>query len=1210
MELQRTIRLCLAAAILVGGLSAYRSGALYASDWPNWRGADYNGISKETGWNASKINSSTKPLWKASVGTGFSSIAVSNGRAYTMGNTNDEDTVYCLDAETGKAIWKHRYSAPLDSKNYEGGPSATPTVVDGKVYTISKKGKVFCLDAAKGDVIWQKELDVEIPKWGVAGSALVMDNMIIFNAGTRGIALNKSDGSVIWQNGKGAAGYATGVPYTADGKKCVAIFGANEASGLIAATGKEMWNLKWKTNYDINAADPIISGGKVFLSSGYNTGCGVFKIEDGAVTEVWRNKNMRNHFNSCVLLDGHFYGFDEKTLSCLDLATGSQKWSMKGLGKGSLMAADGKLIILSEKGKLVIAEVSPLAFKEISSAQVLTGRCWTAPVIANGRIYARNALGDLVCVDVAGSAKTKAKKAAVVGSHNWPNRRGPNHNGISTETGWAASKIKEGVKPLWETEIETGFSTMTVSNGRLYSMGNTGESETRQEENDDDEDKDKDADEDEDEVEEEEEDEFDDRDYDAEALAKGQFDIVFCLDADTGRQIWTYKYPALLEGKDYQGGPNATPTVDGDRLYTLSKRGKAFCFNAETGDVIWQKDLRNEYQIKTPHWGLAGSPLIIDNMVIYNAGSYGIALDKNNGSLIWQNGKGPSGYSSVVPFSIGNQKCIAMLVHRELVGLVAATGKELWRVKWKTLYDENIPDVIISGNKLFTSTGLGTGSALFKFDDSSLTKVWRSKKLQNHMNSSVLWQGYIYGIDRGGLVCLDFETGRVAWKQKGAAKYGSSLIISDGKLIILTEEGELIIAEASPKGYNQITSAQILSGRCWTVPVLVNSKIYARSNATGRLVCLDVSGGSSSSTTGGGSKTWAQWRGPNRNGKSKETGLLKSWPDGGPKLIWFVGDLGGGFTTVAIANGVIYVTGMKGKEGVLSAVDLEGNLKWQKPYGPEWTRSHPGVRSTTTVDGDSIYIMTGVGTVVCLDANTGNVKWKEGVKEKFDGKTPRWGYAESLLIDGDKLICTPGGEKGSIVALDKRTGRTIWISKNLTEASAFCSPILIKRGPRKLVVTMLTESFVGVDAETGEVLWKDKFKEYQGEGRPNRPITPVYYDGAVYATSGYDNGGALYELSPDGTKASRKWVDKIKVMYETKWLGSKGSIAYADGMLYCYEEREGTVALVKASPKEFDIVSSFKITKGTDEHWAHPVICDGRLYIRHGETLMAYNVKG
>jgi outer membrane protein assembly factor BamB len=433
---------------------------------------------------------------------------------------------------------------------------------------------------------------------------------------------------------------------------------------------------------------------------------------------------------------------------------------------------------------------------------------------------------------------------------DWPNWRGPDYNGISAETGWSADKIKEGTEPLWETNIGTAFSSVVISNGRLYTMGNDGAlelAEEEEEEEDEDEAEEDDVEGEESDEEEEDEDDEDEpeyytRDYDAEAVTMGQSDIVYCLDAETGKVIWTYSYPALLEGRDYQGGPNATPTVDGEKVYTLSKRGKVFCFNAKTGKVVWRKDLRKEFGVRTPYWGLASSPVIIDDMVICNAGSYGLALDKNDGSLRWQNGKGPAGYSSAVPFSIGNRKCIAMLVHRELVGLVAATGKILWQEKWETLYDENIPDVIISGKKLFASTGLGTGSAFFKFDDSNLTKIWSHKKLQNHMNSSVLWDGYIYGIDGAKLVCLDFETGRVAWSKKGAGKYGSSITLSDGKLIILTEKGKLIIAEASPKSFKEIASAQILSGRCWTVPVLANGKIYARGNATGRLVCLDVSG--------------------------------------------------------------------------------------------------------------------------------------------------------------------------------------------------------------------------------------------------------------------------------------------------------------------------------------------------------------------------------
>ncbi|HIJ70010.1 MAG TPA: PQQ-binding-like beta-propeller repeat protein [Planctomycetes bacterium] len=1252
MRLPSIVRVYLPAVIVIAGLSVFGSGICRASDWPNWRGPEHNGISRETGWNADKLNSYTRPLWKVSVGTGFSSITVSNGRAYTIGNTNDEDTVYCFDAETGDEKWRHQYSCPLNPKSYEGGPGSTPTVEGDRVYTLSKKGHVFCLNAKDGDVIWQKNLKedfgIKLPTWDLAGSPLVVNNLLIFNAGTRGMALNKTTGRMVWQNGKGKPGYATAVEFEIGKQKGVAIFGQKALYGVNINNGDKLWKYTWRSHADENVADPIFMDDKVYISS--LAGCALLKVEGDRVREVWRNENMKNHFNSSILIDGYFYGFDMARLKCLDFNTGEVKWATKDYGKGSLIAADGKLIILSEKGKLVIAQASPTALKEIASAQILKGKCWTTPVLANGRIYARNAAGDMVCVDVAKSTKLQAETSAITATNDWPNWRGPNYDGISTETGWVAGKIFEGVKPLWETVIETGFSSMTVSNGRLYTMGNTSGRETIEEKKDGDEKEEQEEQEDDDEQQEEQEDGdegFDDRgrDYDAEALAKGRYDIVYCLDAQTGAKIWTYKYPALLEGQDYQGGPSATPTVDGDRVYTLSKRGKAFCFNAADGEVIWKKDLRQELGIKTSSWGLSSSPVIIDNMVIYNAGSYGIALDKNNGSLIWQNGIGPSGYASAVPFNIGERKCIAMFVCRELAGLDAATGKQLWSTPWETLYDINAADPIISGNKVFISSGYNRGCGVFEIEDGRLEKLWSNRKLQSHMNSSVLLDGYIYGIDKGGLVCLDFETGRVAWKQKGIAEYGSSVLASDGKLIILTQQGKLIIAEASPKEFEEITSAQILSGRCWTVPVLANGRIYARSNSTGRLICLDVSP-ESSTTLGGNPGNWAQWRGPYRDGKSTETGLLKSWLEGGPELLWSVDNLGEGFSTVSVANGLIYITGRKGKDGVLTAIDMKGNIKWQKPYGPEWTKSHSGARSTPAVDEDSIYIMTGTGTAACLDARTGDVKWKEDLQEKYSGKVPRWGYAESLLVVGDKLICTPGGEKASIVALDKKTGQTVWVTENLTEASAFCSPILVKRGSREIVVTMLADSVAGIDAGTGEVLWKDKYEDYQQEARPNNPITPLYYDGAVYTTSGYDDGGAMLALSADGTKVTRKWVDTTldthhggvvlvdgyiygsnwktnrygdwvcldwntgKVMYETRWLGSKGSIAYADGMLYCYEEDKGTVALVRASPEGFDIVSSFTVTKGTDEHWAHPVICDGRLYIRHGETLLAYNVKG
>ncbi|MHC4738839.1 MAG: PQQ-binding-like beta-propeller repeat protein [Planctomycetota bacterium] len=384
-----------------------------AADWPNWRGPDYNGISAEKDWDPLKIKDGVKPLWRASIGIGFSSFAVSDGRVYAMGNTGSKgvdeskhkDIVYCFDAETGKEIWKYTYSQPLDPKYYEGGTLASPVVADGKVYTISKDGKAYCLDAKTGQEIWYKNLleglGIKRTTWGESGSPLIIDNMVIYNVGMKGIALDKENGSIIWQSGKDPSGYATVVPFMTGSQKCIALFGFREIVGLVAATGKELWRYPWQTKHDVNAADPIIEGDMVFISSGYGEGCALLKIQGENVTKVWRNKNMRNKMNGCVLWKGYIYGVDEGgELRCLDYKTGQLVWAQKGFGQGSITLADGKLIVLGEKGNLVIAETNPESYKVISKANILSFKCWTVPVLANGRIYARNTNGDMVCLDV------------------------------------------------------------------------------------------------------------------------------------------------------------------------------------------------------------------------------------------------------------------------------------------------------------------------------------------------------------------------------------------------------------------------------------------------------------------------------------------------------------------------------------------------------------------------------------------------------------------------------------------------------------------------------------------------------------------------------------------------------------------------------------------------------------------------------------------
>ena len=384
------------------------AGTLTAADWPNWRGPDLDGISRETGWTSEWSAAGPAVLWKANVGIGFSSFAVAAGRVYTMGNENDRDSVICLDAADGREVWRHSYDEPKAPQLYEGGPNSTPTVDGDRVYTLSRSGKFFCLDATTGKVQWSVDLQadhgIEVPKkghWGLSGSPLVSGDHVVLNAGRAGMAFDRKTGKLVWETGKEPAAYATPVPAQLNGRAVLLVFAAPGLVALDPATGKELWLHPWKTSWDVNAADPIVEGNRIFITSGYNHGAALLDVGSGKPEVVWENKNMRSQLSGGVLVDGHVYGMDEKQLRCIDLASGEVKWTEKRSGKGSVLVADGKLIVLSEKGELMVAPVSPDGFNATASAQVLGGKCWTLPVLANGRIYARNAAGDVVCLDVA-----------------------------------------------------------------------------------------------------------------------------------------------------------------------------------------------------------------------------------------------------------------------------------------------------------------------------------------------------------------------------------------------------------------------------------------------------------------------------------------------------------------------------------------------------------------------------------------------------------------------------------------------------------------------------------------------------------------------------------------------------------------------------------------------------------------------------------------
>jgi len=395
-----------------------------ADDWPNWRGPQHNGISNEPNWIGDWPGFELVTLWEQQVGTGFSSIVVADGRLYTMGNSNrmvetqdgggrtgagqkleETDEVFCMDPNTGEILWIHAYPSDLTPNLYEGGPSATPTVADSNVYTLSKDGMAYCLDANDGAILWQSDLvtehGVRPPTWGFAGSPYVDEGLVVYNAGTHGIALNTADGTLVWETGTNRSGYSTPVPFDLGEQRYVVLMGERTFAAVNFQTGQVFWEHPWVTRYNANIPDPIVDSNLLFVSTGYNEGAALFDVSTGRVVELWFQKNMQTFLNTAVLWQGCLYGPNDKdnTLTCIERDTGWILWKQSGIGRGSVMMADGKLIALSGNGELSIAEVSSTGYLELGKGRILTGKCWTVPTLANGKIYARNATGRLVCVE-------------------------------------------------------------------------------------------------------------------------------------------------------------------------------------------------------------------------------------------------------------------------------------------------------------------------------------------------------------------------------------------------------------------------------------------------------------------------------------------------------------------------------------------------------------------------------------------------------------------------------------------------------------------------------------------------------------------------------------------------------------------------------------------------------------------------------------------
>ena len=388
------------------------------------------------------------------------------------------------------------------------------------------------------------------------------------------------------------------------------------------------------------------------------------------------------------------------------------------------------------------------------------------------------------------------------------------------------------------------------------------------------------------------------------------------------------------------------------------------------------------------------------------------------------------------------------------------------------------------------------------------------------------------------------------------------------------------------------------------------------------------------------------WRGPGRTGVYNETGLLKTWLASGPSLIWQIEGIGMGYSSATVTNDLIYITGVRGDKDVLTAISQDGKKKWDVEYGTmSKVQSYPESRCTPTVFNNKIYVVSGSGELSCISTQ-GKVLWKVDYFTKYKCSVPRFGISESPLVFDNKVIITPGGPVAAMVAFNTENGKVVWETPSLNEGMQYVNPLLIEQNGKKVIVTNTPTWIIGVDASDGKLIWKFNFGSVNGDGKGGKNYihTPIYRDGYIFSANGYGQTSAKIKVNTDGSEPTLEWKNPDinphvggillignylyssthdnnnmgryvcvdwntgKTMWVTQW-NNKGSIIAAEGLIYILEEKGGNVGLVKPNPEKFDLISSFKMNKGSGPHWSHPVIDKGRLFLRHGDYLAVYNIK-
>ena len=881
--------------VIVGMLLAALTGRAEAPggglDWWQWRGPNRDNTSPETGLALDWTKTPPTELWRVNVGRSIASLVVAGGHVYASGVDlkKGEDSIWALDAETGRVIW--RYAFPCDVPAEYGsespvwypewsGTHATPTVCEGRLYAVSQDGRALCLDAATGKLLWSRT-GLGRGSWGYNTSPLLIGNMVILEAG---LTLDKTTGETLWTGlGGGAGGRVASSPvrFARNGQDCVIVESASrEFQAFTLVDRKPFWKVHSGEAWEPDS-DPLVMGDRVLFANGDRPAT-LAAIGEAKAHAKW--SAIHNGYDTPILYQGYLYstsGYGARDFQCYDAKDGSLKWKTSYQDRHNynptfMILADGKLILQHLQGLVEVVKPSPESCQSLGTYD-LNGKkpehfadsAWQTPALSRGRIYCRMNFGDVVALDIRVDRPAPPAPPPIPDGYvqKLPradqNMAGPvasedRQGGLGEEIRVARvqSNEKNALVPPFQKPGPSDYFQGRGPNRDGIVQGSKLPLDWRQGQP---------------------------RElwrvdigmgysspvvagdrlyimgwYDDATwagAARGSFNrcchnFIGCLDVRTGRTIWKCAYLPAAFGwvmdVDREGhysltcmGPRGTPALAGDRLYALDQAGEAFCLDAASGKVVWRKDLMRDPGLDArPAWFFSGSPLVLENVVVFAAGTAGIALDKASGKVVWSTGPEACGSASPLLFEQAGAKRLAIFGQRDLYSLDPETGKVLWQYPWNDGVGENRCDpVAVGDDRLLVCGGHGRGCALLAVG--SDRPLWQSPELNPQMAAPIIYQDHLYGPNqtRGELMCLDAKSGQVKWRQKMDA---TQVTLVGQTLVIQCRAGDVQLAEATPAGYKPLGSAHVLDGNeCWTPAVVAGGRLFCR-GWDGELAALDL----------------------------------------------------------------------------------------------------------------------------------------------------------------------------------------------------------------------------------------------------------------------------------------------------------------------------------------------------------------------------------